>query len=258
VTSIHGPRKGFVVPQGNRLLRNDFAEAAAAGFTDITDAAGVADGEWGWGACFLDIDNDTDLDIFHTNGWDYDKPEIHGRDYSADPSRVFEAQGSSRYSENAAGFGLDDGFDSRDAVCADFDADGDTDLLLLTDDAPNSAKLLENRNAAGGRNFLRVRLEGLSPNTEAAGARIFATVGAQTQMREIMIGSGFIAQSPAEQIFGLGSATTIDHLRVEWPAVVTGGSLPPVHPETVIEPPDIRLSATSPGQTLLIRHPELP
>jgi hypothetical protein len=48
----------------NRLFRND-----EGSFVDVTDAGGVADGFWGWGACFLDLDNDTDLDVFHTNRW---------------------------------------------------------------------------------------------------------------------------------------------------------------------------------------------
>ncbi len=47
VTSILGPSDGNVVPHGNRLYRNDFESGPSPGFTDITDAAGVADGEWG-------------------------------------------------------------------------------------------------------------------------------------------------------------------------------------------------------------------
>lgn len=47
---------------GNRLYSNENGV-----FVDVTDAAGVASGGWGWGACFLDIDNDGYLDIYHTN-----------------------------------------------------------------------------------------------------------------------------------------------------------------------------------------------
>ncbi|MCE2425773.1 MAG: VCBS repeat-containing protein [Pseudomonadales bacterium] len=49
---------------GNRLYNNE-----GGVFADVTDAAGVHDGGWGWAACFADFDNDTDLDIYHTNGW---------------------------------------------------------------------------------------------------------------------------------------------------------------------------------------------
>ena len=51
---------------GNRLFRN----LGGRQFEDATDAAGVRDGYWGWGAAFLDYDNDADLDLVMTNGID--------------------------------------------------------------------------------------------------------------------------------------------------------------------------------------------
>jgi hypothetical protein len=113
--------------------------------------------------------------------------------------------------------------------------------------------LWENRTAAAGRRSLRVRLEGLPPNTEAAGARIFARVGATEQMREVMIGGNYTSQNPTVQIFGLDSAATVDELRVEWPAKSSGAG--PVQP-----PPTIlrAVAASRPGETLSVRHPELP
>ena len=53
---------------GNRLYRNE----GGGVFSDATDEAGVRDGGWGWGSCMEDFDNDGDLDIFHTNGFDSD------------------------------------------------------------------------------------------------------------------------------------------------------------------------------------------
>jgi hypothetical protein len=51
--------------RGSTLLRND----GDGTFTDVSDAAGVRDGQWGWGAEFLDYDNDGWLDIFASNGF---------------------------------------------------------------------------------------------------------------------------------------------------------------------------------------------
>jgi hypothetical protein len=51
--------------RGSTLLAND----GDGSFTDVSDAAGVRDGQWGWGAEFLDYDNDGRLDIFATNGF---------------------------------------------------------------------------------------------------------------------------------------------------------------------------------------------
>jgi hypothetical protein len=138
-------------------------------------------------------------------------------------------------------------------VCADFDNDGDTDIFELTEAPGNSARLWENRTAAAGRHFLRVKLTGLPPNTEASGARIFARIGDTEQMREVRIGSNYISQNPTVQIFGLDASTVIEELRVEWPAKNSGAG-PAQPPPTIVH----GVAASRPGETLSIRHPELP
>jgi hypothetical protein len=160
---------------------------------------------------------------------------------------------SGTYTDEADSLGLAIANSSRGVVCADFDHDGDTDLLELTDAPGNSARLWENRSAAASRNFLRVKLEGAPPNREAAGARIFATIGETKQMREIMIGSNYTSQNPTVQIFGLGESETVDELLVEWPAVDSGDG--PEQLGSLITGP---IAASQPGQTLVIRHPNLP
>ena len=62
VTGIFGSNETV----GNRLYVND----GAGVLEDATIGAGVADGGWGWGACFADFNLDGRLDIFHTNGWE--------------------------------------------------------------------------------------------------------------------------------------------------------------------------------------------
>jgi len=249
VSSIVGPGNEVFTPNGNRLFIND---GSTAFLVDDTERLGVTDGSFGWGACFLDIDNDADLDIFHTNGYpgtfisDLD-------DYDFDPSRVFVMNEAGTYTNEADALGLAGTTSGRGIVCADFDHDGDIDILELTDAAPNSARLWENRTAAADRNFLRVRLEGLPPNTEAAGARIFATIGDRRQMREIMIGSNYTSQNPTVQIFGLDSSTSVDELLVEWPPLDSGNG--PGQLGTLLTGP---VSASRPGETLVLRHPELP
>ncbi|MGD8341139.1 MAG: CRTAC1 family protein [Gammaproteobacteria bacterium] len=249
ITSIVGPGNEYFTPHGNRLFLN---VGGSTGLIDDTARLGVADGSFGWGACFLDIDNDSDLDIYHTNGYpgsyisEFD-------DFDTDPSRVFVMNEEGTYTEEASALGLAARTSGRGIVCADFDNDGDTDILELTDAPGNSATLWENRSAATGRNFLRVKLVGLPPDTEAAGARIFVQTGDQRQMREIMIGSNYTSQNPTVQIFGLGSAPSVDEILVEWPAIKSGER--PEQLATLLNGP---IPASQPGQTLVIRHPELP
>jgi len=249
VTSVLGPGSAAVTPHGNRFYANDGSDSL---LIDATARLGVADGSFGWATCFLDIDNDSDLDIFHTNG--YPVTFLTPSDaYDLDATRVFVMNQSGTYTDEAAALGLAGRASGRGVVCADFDHDGDTDILELTEAARNSARLWENRTAAAGASFLRVGLEGLPPNTEAAGARIFARIGSIEQMREVVIGSNYASQNPTVQIFGLDSATSVDMLRVEWPAVDSGAG-PVQPPATVLTD----VAAGQPGQTLSIRHPELP
>jgi hypothetical protein len=219
---------GNVVPAaiGNRFFRNDSIAFPDFTVTDVTDSLGVAAGGWGWGACLLDIDNDTDLDIFHTNGW-YQAATDQGQvvaNFPADASRVF-INGGASFTEQGASYGLNDTRSGRGVVCADFDNDGDLDIFQTSDTSPNSGLLRENRTAASGRNFLKVSLTGQPPNTEAVGARIYVTVtsGGAVQMREVMIGSdNYTSQNPAVQHFGLGSASIIQQVRIVWPARAGG------------------------------------
>jgi hypothetical protein len=249
VSSILGPGNQNITPRGNRLYTNDGSSSL---LIDDTARLGVADGSFGWGACLVDIDNDSDLDIFHTNG--YPEPFLSPDDaYQADASRAFLMNEAGTYTDEAETLGLAEGSSGRGVVCADFDNDGDIDIFELTDAAPNSARLWENRSAAGGRNFLRVRLEGLPPNTEAAGARIFARIGDKTQMREIMIGSNYTSQNPTVQIFGLDSAEAVDEIVVEWPPLDSAEG--PVQLGTLLNGP---IAASQPGRIILIRHPGLP
>jgi len=211
---------------GNRLYRNE-----AGVFADVTDEAGVARGGWGWGSCFLDIENDGDLDIYHTNGWPLEDAD---NNFNIDRSRVFVSDGAGNFDEQSEDFGLDDSEEGRGVVCADFDDDGDIDILQLKFSGANLWQ-----NDASGNNFLGVTLEGQAPNTQATGSRIFATVGGSTQMREICIASNFASQNPTEQIFGLGAETIVTELRVQW----SNGS------ETV-------MTDVAAGQKLTISEPE--
>ena len=203
------PLKASLSHYGNRLYQNHQGM-----FVDVTDEAGIIDGGWGWGACFIDFENDGDLDIYHTNGWQKsilppdDFPFFEG--YRTDHSRAFVNRGDRSFVEQAEDLGLLDTEMGRGVVCADFDNDGDTDILLLAD------RPILWRNNESGNEYLKVRLIGRTPNTEASGARISLTSENTSQIREISIGSNFLSQNPAVQLFGLGSDTNAD-LNVSWP-----------------------------------------
>ena len=203
VTSILGSNQ----PTGNRLYQN----SGIGSFTDISFDQGIHDGGWAWAACFADFNLDGLLDIYHVNGWQDD----NFNSFSSTPNRLFINNGAT-FDEQASDYGLDDSRQGRGLACADFDNDGDTDVFITHSGGINSGSLYRNDNT-DDRLSLKITLEGRGPNTEASGARIYASIGATTQMREIIIGSNFTTQNPTSQIIGLGDATSVDTLRIEWP-----------------------------------------
>ncbi len=214
VTSIWDPDgvpNGNWGTTGNRLYRN----RGDGTFEDATDAAGVRQGYWGWGACFADFDNDGDLDLFHTNGF----PANAATEFHLDPARLFLSRGDGTFAESSATYGPLQPGQGRGVICFDADRDGDLDLLV----PQNSDRHLFFRNegppndAASGRAWLDVRLQQEGANTQGVGALVSLWAAGRKQTRLILPGSNFLSQNPAEAHFGLGNAGQVDRVEVRWP-----------------------------------------
>lgn len=209
-----GPNRGGTGTTGNRLYRNN-----GSGFDDVTDAAGVRAGYWGWGSCFADFNQDGWLDLFHVNGWP--APQQPGAQfYLVDPARLFISNGDGSFTERSAALGISDTDQGRAIVCADFDNDGDIDVLtqntgndMLT---PGQTRLW--RNEEGNTHpWLRIRLQQQGGNRDAVGARIQISTAGITQMRELAAGNNFLSSNPIEAHFGFGAAIGRSMIRVRWP-----------------------------------------
>ena len=120
-------------------------------FSDATVAAGVADGDrFGAGACFLDIDQDGDLDLYVANYVDfsYEKhttrtwfgvPTYPGPfDYLPLPHALFRNRGDGSFEDISAASGIAGRPGTgMGAVCVDYDNDGASDILCANDEAAN-------------------------------------------------------------------------------------------------------------------------
>ena len=220
---------------GNRLYRNNSADGDLI-LENVTQTAGVANGNWGWGACFADFNNDGFLDLFHVNGFGHIPAEasssLSGDDliqryaniameYFDTLPRLFINQGDGTFSEEAVQWGLLLPSDGRGITCLDHDRDGDMDVALLNHS--KGLQFFSNQVGNGtNRHFLSVRLVGQAPNTEAIGAKVQVSAdvggsfGQQTQTRFAMANTNFNGQNPPDLHFGMGSATQAD-LTVTWP-----------------------------------------
>lgn len=107
--------------------------------------------------------------------------------------------------------------DGRGVGIADFDADGDLDILIQNYDRPTS--LLMNERVDGKTaHWLQVKLVGTQSNRDAVGARISIEHGGSTQTREIACGAGYLSQQSLVAHFGLGKEPRVDRMTIRWPS----------------------------------------
>ena len=171
-----------------------------------------------FGAFFFDFDLDGWLDIFTANGHIEEEigrvqPKVQFRQ----PPLLFRNQGNGKFTDvsKLTGADLRKPIVARGAAYADFDHDGDLDVLISTNHGP--AYLY--RNDGGNKNnWLQVKLEGTKSNRSAIGAVVRIESAAGQQWRMVHSGSSYCSQSDLALTFGLGPDTVVKRVQIEWPS----------------------------------------
>jgi hypothetical protein len=171
-----------------------------------------------FGVFFFDYDLDGWDDIFAANG--HIEPEIgrvQPKVQFREPPLLFRNQGHGHF-ENVSG---DMGADfrrpavARGAAYADYDRDGDLDILINNNDGP---AILYTNEGGNRNNWLSVRLNGTKSNRSALGAVVRIESALGKQWKTVHSGSSYCSQSELALTFGLARDKLISSLSVEWPS----------------------------------------
>ena len=214
-------RPGIAITNFDNEMVGLYRSPSAGQFEDVSIAAGVGGpsrNTLGFGCGFADLDLDGRLDLIVANGHiDDTVRNIRGNVGYAQPPHLFLNLGNGKFQDVVATSGADFAAPrvGRGLAFADFDGDGDVDLLLTTNNGP--AYLFRNDLNSGNR-FLRLHLTGTKSNRDAIGAVVRIYHRGETQMRTVRAGSSYLSQSELPLTFGVGKADRLDRLTVEWPS----------------------------------------
>jgi len=190
-------------------------------YDDVATPAGIgapSRSTLGFGCMFLDVDLDGGLDLAVANGHiDETVRNIRGNVGYAQPPQLFLNQGNGKFRDVAAevGGGFEKPRVGRGLAYADFDRDGDLDILLTTNNGP--AVLFRNDQLAGNHS-IRFELQGTQSNRDAIGASVQIFAGDLHQLRTLRGGSSYLSQSELPLTFGLAKRDKIDRVVIHWPS----------------------------------------
>ncbi len=235
-------------------------------FSEIGRLAGVQATDWSWGALMFDMDNDGLKDIFVANGIYQD---LTNQDYlqyvsneevvrsiisdnrvdykklvelipsNSVPDYAFRNMGNLQFENKAQKWGFVESGFSNGSAYADLDNDGDLDLVINRVNEPVGMMRNEADHLFPQRTYLQFVLNGGSKNKQAIGTRITIVNRAKQFYVEQMPNRGFESSVDPRPFIGLGEATTVDSVIVQWP-----------------DGRETRLGQVATGQTLTLNQSE--
>lgn len=207
-------------------------------FSNISQLTSMASTDWSWSVLMSDFDNDGLKDVFITNGYrkyaldnDFQNKvyntklkykgnipnKIKQQLYDEMPSEslgnlMYKNNGNLNFLETSNDWGLEDLTFSNGAAQADFDNDGDLDLIINNID--QKALLYKNNTVENNLgNFLKVNINDINKESFA---KVTISYDNQNQFEEIKRVRGYMSSQENSAHFGIGKSTLIDTIKVEW------------------------------------------
>lgn len=212
-------------------------------FSEVGLYAGVAATDWSWSPLWFDFDNDGLKDLFVSNGIPRRMNDIDFIDFISNqeiqekmrspnkeqkdldlidrspqikiPNRFFKNNGEMSFTDMGNEIGNEKSTYSNGAVYADFDNDGDLDVVVNNIDEP--AMLYENKSADNkSKAFVEIKLKGSAQNINAVGSKIIIYANDGIRTYEKFPVRGFLSSSEIPIHIGLDK-TKVDSAFLIWP-----------------------------------------
>ena len=211
-------------------------------FSETGLYSGVYATDWSWAPLWMDFDNDGLKDLFIANGIPKRLNDIDYINFISNgevleriglnnigekdlsliqkfpqikiPNKFFRNNGNLSFSDQEKSIGGNQPTFSNGAVYADFDNDGDLDIVVNNIDDP--ALLYENKSSLITSKFLQLKLKGPDNNVNATGARIFLFSNGEIRSYEKFPVRGFLSSMEIPVHIGLDK-TKVDSMFLIWP-----------------------------------------
>ncbi|MFY8005426.1 MAG: FG-GAP-like repeat-containing protein, partial [Chitinophagaceae bacterium] len=204
-------------------------------FSEVAFAANVAYTDWSWAPLLVDVDNDGFRDLMVTNGLPKDitdldfiayRDQTKSQDLTAlllklpevkINNYLFKNNGNSEFTDKTIEWGWQNPGFSAGIATADFDNDGDMDVVI--NNTNSVASVYENKtNKIYKNRYLNIKLTApVSSKIAILGAKIFLYYGAEKQVAEYNPYRGYMSSQQKMVHFGVGNQLTIDSVKVIWP-----------------------------------------
>lgn len=210
-------------------------------FREIGQFAGVSATDWSWGTLFADFDNDGWKDSYVANGYRKDVTNYDYFNYTRDslvrtggvnsdrfpdinavldlipekkiPNYLFLNDHQLRFHNITSQAGIDQPSFSNGTAYGDLDRDGDLDLIV--NNVAQTAFVY--RNDLSGKHWLQISVKGPGQNTHGIGTLADIYAGGLHQHHQLIAVRGFFSSSEPMIHCGLGDATVVDSLIMQWP-----------------------------------------